>query len=278
MDYKIKCTNLLNDIDKYTEKDIVIAFSGGIDSSLLLRLATIKAKEKGTKVYAVTIHTQLHPMNDLEIATRVAKEMGAIHKVIHVDELKEADIENNPVDRCYRCKKHLFTSLLELVKEYGATYLIDGTNFDDLHQYRPGIKALKELGVLSPLAMNELTKTEIRNYASEYNISVAQRPSAPCLATRFPYNTKISYDIMRNIEVAEDFVRDLGFYNVRVRVHGDIARLEVDKKDFVKFMEQSDIILNKMKALGFVYVTLDLEGFRSGSMDVGVNKDEFKVI
>ncbi len=278
MDFKIKCENLLKDIDKYTEKDIVIAFSGGIDSSLLLRLATLKAKEKGTKVYAVTIHTQLHPMNDLNIATRVAEEMGAIHKVIHVDELKEADIENNPVDRCYRCKKHLFTSLLELVKEYGATYLIDGTNFDDLHQYRPGIKALKELGVLSPLAINELTKAEIRDYASTYNISVAQRPSAPCLATRFPYNTKISYEIMRNIEVAEDFIRELGFYNVRVRVHGDIARLEVDKKDFVKFMEKNDVILEKMKELGFVYTTLDLEGFRSGSMDVGINKDEFKVL
>ncbi len=277
MDYKIKCENLLNDINKYTDKDIVIAFSGGIDSSLLLRLATLKAKEKGTKVYAVTIHTQLHPMNDLEIATRVAKEMGAIHKVIHVDELKEADIENNPVDRCYRCKKHLFTSLLELVKEYGASYLIDGTNFDDLHQYRPGIKALKELGVLSPLAVNELTKAEIRNFAGEYNISVAQRPSAPCLATRFPYNTKISYEIMRNIEVAEDFVRELGFYNVRVRVHGDIARLEVDKKDFAKFMEQNSLILDKMKNLGFTYVTLDLEGFRSGSMDIGVDKDEFTV-
>ncbi len=277
MDFKTKCANLLSDIDKYTEKDIVIAFSGGIDSSLLLRLATLKAKEKGTKVYAVTIHTQLHPMNDLNIATRVAEEMGAIHKVIHVDELKEADIENNPVDRCYRCKKHLFTSLLELVKEYGATYLIDGTNFDDLNQYRPGIKALKELGVLSPLAKNELTKAEIRNYASEYNISVAQRPSAPCLATRFPYNTKISYEIMRNIEVAEDFVRDLGFYNVRVRVHGDIARLEVDKDDFVKFMDFNDVILVKMKELGFVYITLDLEGFRSGSMDIGVDKDKFMV-
>ncbi len=272
MDYKAKCLNLQNEIDKYTNDDIVIAFSGGIDSSLLLRLATIKAKEKGTKVYAVTIHTQLHPMNDLEIAKRVAGEMGAIHKVIHVDELAEADIENNPVDRCYRCKKHLFSELLKLTKEYGAKYLIDGTNFDDLHQYRPGIKALNELGVLSPLAKNELTKQEIRTFASEFNISVANRPSAPCLATRFPYDTPISYEIMRQIEVAEDFIRDLGFYNVRVRVHGDIARIEIDKNDISKFVELNEKVIGKMKEIGFTYVTLDLEGFRSGSMDIHIVK------
>ncbi len=272
MDYKAKCLNLETDFEKYTNDDIVIAFSGGIDSSLLLRIATIKANEKGSKVYAVTIHTKLHPMNDLEIAKRVASEMGAIHKVIHVDELAEADIENNPEDRCYRCKKHLFTELLKLTNEYGAKYLIDGTNFDDLHQYRPGIKALEELGVISPLAKNELTKAEIRSFASEFNISVANRPSAPCLATRFPYNTKISYEIMRQIEVAEDFIRELGFYNVRVRVHGEIARIEVDKEDISKFISFSEEIVNKMKSTGFMYVTIDLEGFRSGSMDINIKK------
>ncbi len=270
--YKIKCSNLENEINKYTEDDIVIAFSGGIDSSLLLRIATLKAKEKGTNVYAVTIHTQLHPMNDLEIAKRVANEMGAIHKVIHVDELAEADIENNPEDRCYRCKRHLFSELLKLTKEFGAKYLLDGTNFDDLHQYRPGIKALNELGVISPLAKNEMTKAEIRTFASEFNISVANRPSAPCLATRFPYNTPISYEIMRKIEIAEDFIRDLGFYNVRVRVHNDISRIEIDKDDIAKFVVVKDEIVNKMKEVGFTYVTLDLEGFRSGSMDVYIVK------
>ncbi len=273
MEYKMKCKNLETQLENYTNDDIVIAFSGGIDSSLLLRIATLKAKEKGTKVYAVTIHTKLHPMNDLEIAKRVANEMGAIHKVIHVDELTEANIENNPEDRCYRCKKHLFTELLNLANEFSAKYLIDGTNFDDLKQYRPGIKALKELGVISPLAINELTKAEIRTFASEFNISVANRPSAPCLATRFPYNTKISYEIMRKIEVAEDFIRELGFYNVRVRVHGDIARIEIDKDDIAKFVTYSDNIINEMKKNGFVYITVDLEGFRSGSMDVHVVKN-----
>ncbi len=270
MDYKEKCESLLNDIDKYTEDDVVIAFSGGIDSSLLLKLACDKAKTKGRKVYAVTIHTKLHPMNDLEIAKAVAKEMGAIHKIINVDELKEADIENNPIDRCYRCKKHLFTEVKDFARKLQAECLMDGTNYDDLGQYRPGIKALKELGVISPLAKNQFTKEEVRTFAKEFNISVANRPSAPCMATRFPYNTPLSYEIMEKIEVAEDFIRNLGFYNVRIRVHGEVARIEVDNKDFDLFMQKREAITRKLLGLSFRYVTLDMEGFRSGSMDIGI--------
>lgn len=273
MEYNKKCENLLNDIGNYVDNGVVIAFSGGIDSSLLLKLATLKSrksKENAKPVYAVTVHTKLHPVSDVTIAKKVAKEMGAIHRVIYVDELAEVDIDNNPIDRCYRCKRHLFRELSKLKDELGAKYLIDGTNFDDLFQYRPGIKALKELGVISPLAKNEFTKSEIRDFAREYNISVANRPSAPCLATRFPYNTKISYEIMDKIENAEDFIRDLGFYNVRIRVHNDIARIEIDKNDISKFISLMDIVTEKMKSIGFTYVTLDLEGFRSGSMDIYV--------
>ncbi|MFV0520128.1 MAG: ATP-dependent sacrificial sulfur transferase LarE [Lachnospirales bacterium] len=271
MDYKEKSEKLLEDIKNYCDDNIVIAFSGGIDSSLLLKLACDISKEKGNKVYAVTIHTKLHPMNDLDIAKNVAFEMGALHKIIYVDELKEADIENNPIDRCYRCKKHLFSELRELCKELSATHLIDGTNFDDLGQYRPGIKALKELEVISPLAENEFTKNEVRKLAKEFDISVANRPSAPCMATRFPYNTPISYEVMEKIEVGEDYIRDLGFYNVRIRVHKDIARIEVDTQDFELFMIKKDMIVKKLLVLGFKYVTLDLQGFRSGSMDIDIN-------
>ncbi len=270
MDYKEKCKSLIKDMERYTENNIVIAFSGGIDSSLLLKLACDRARMNGSKVYAVTIHTKLHPMNDLEIAKSVAKEMGAIHKVIHVDELKEADIENNPIDRCYRCKKHLFTVIKAFAENLHAEYIADGTNYDDLGQYRPGIKALKELGVISPLADNEFTKAEVREFAKEFNISVANRPSAPCMATRFPYNTPLSYEIMEKIEVAEDFIRNLGFYNVRLRVHGDIARIEIDSKDFELFMQKQEVITRKLIGLNFKYVTLDLQGFRSGSMDIDI--------
>lgn len=272
MELDKKYDALLKDIEKYTNEDVVIAFSGGVDSSLLLKLATVSAKKNGTKVYAVTINTKLHPMNDLQIATSVAKEMGAIHKVIQVDELAEANIDNNPVDRCYKCKKHLFSELLELCKEYNAKYLIDGTNVDDLQQYRPGIKALKELGVISPLAENQFTKSDVRKYAGIYDISVSNRPSAPCLATRLPYNTKICYEQMNKIDIAENFIRDKGFYNVRVRVHDNIARIEIDKNDFTNFTNFIDEIIFEIKGLGYSYVTLDLEGFRSGSMDINIEK------
>lgn len=254
-------------IDKYTDEDIIIAFSGGVDSSLLLKLACESANRKGTKVYAVTFHTKLHPMKDIEISERVAREMGAIHRIIKVDELNESGIKNNPVDRCYHCKKYLFSSLLELAESMGIRIIIDGTNADDLNEYRPGLKALKELDVKSPLAITGCTKKEVREMASEMGISVANRPSAPCLATRFPYDTEISYEIMEKIDKAENYISSLGFFNVRVRVHGDIARIEVDTKDISKLIEYKDKIVKYMKESGFMYVCVDLEGFRSGSMD-----------
>lgn len=258
---------LIKLIDKYTDEDIIIAFSGGVDSSLLLKLACDNALKKGTKVYAVTFHTRLHPMKDLEISTRVAREMGAIHKVIKVDELNEIDIKNNPIDRCYHCKRHLFSSLITMAGEMGVKTIVDGTNADDLKEYRPGLKALKELDVKSPLAITGCTKEEVREMAKELGISVANRPSAPCLATRFPYDTEISYEVMEEIEKAENYISELGFFNVRVRVHGDIARIEVDEKEIAKLVDYKDEIVKYMKKSGFLYVCVDLEGFRSGSMD-----------
>ncbi len=269
-EYLEKQAELMEIMDQYTNNDIIIAFSGGVDSSLLLKIACEKAKAKQTKVYAVTIHTKLHPMNDLDNARRVALESGAIHEVLHVDELSEAGIGNNPEDRCYLCKKCLFQKLLDMAKEKNITHVLEGTNEDDLHMYRPGLKALKELGVLSPLAQVQITKAEVRKMAENYGLSVANRPSAPCLATRFPYGTELSYDVMRQIEKAEDYIRSFGFYNVRVRVHGDIARIEVDDRDLEKLLQQRASIISFMKEIGFCYITIDLEGFRSGSMDINV--------
>lgn len=268
--YNEKYKRLMETIDYYTDSDIIIAFSGGVDSSLLLKVACEKAKEKGTKVYAVTIHTKLHPMNDLAIAKKVAQESGAIHEVIHVDELSEAGIGNNPENRCYLCKKCLFQKLIDMANQRNISHILEGTNEDDLHVYRPGLKALKELNVKSPLAEAELTKAEVRKMAKEYGLSVANRPSAPCLATRFPYGVELSYDIMRQIEKAEEYIRSFGFYNVRVRVHNDIARIEVDEKDMGKLLKEKENILFFMKTIGFSYITIDLEGFRSGSMDINI--------
>lgn len=269
-DYNEKQLQLMEIMDQYTNNDIIIAFSGGVDSSLLLKIACEKAKEKGSNVYAVTIHTKLHPMNDLDNARKVAIESGAIHEVLHVDELSEAGIGNNPEDRCYLCKKCLFQKLLDMAKEKNIDHVLEGTNEDDLHVYRPGLKALKELGVKSPLAQVQITKAEVRKMAENYGLSVANRPSAPCLATRFPYGTELSYDVMRQIEKAEDYIRSFGFYNVRVRVHQDIARIEVDDRDLEKLLQERANIISFMKNIGFCYITIDLEGFRSGSMDINV--------
>ena len=263
-------------LERYMEKlpgnAVMVAFSGGVDSSLLLAAACRAAAScKGPdkkRVYAATVHTSLHPVRDAGVAERVAKELGADHLVIGIDELKDADIADNPSDRCYRCKKFLFTRLLEKAEELGVTAVLEGSNADDTFAYRPGIRAVKELGVRSPLMELGLTKQEVRALAAQYGISVADRPSAPCLATRFPYGTRLSPERMRQVDEGEQFLRSLGFYNVRLRAHGSIARLEVDKKDMARLLEQAEAVTEKIKALGFFYVTLDLEGFRSGSMDV----------
>lgn len=251
----------------YAKEDVMVAFSGGVDSSLLLKLACIHAQSTNTTVYAVTVQTKLHPQGDLEVARRTAAEMGARHCVIEIDELTETGIENNPVDRCYRCKKGIFQKIKILAEKYNIRWILEGTNEDDLHQYRPGIKALKELEIISPLAETGMTKAEVRNLAEELGISTAKRPSTPCLATRLPYGAAVSYELLRKIDQGETYLRKLGYYNVRIRVHGGIARIEVDKKDIAKLVTSADKVTEKLKQLGFHYITVDLEGFRSGSMD-----------
>ena len=251
---------------------VCVAFSGGVDSSLILKLACDTAKKTGMPVYAVTFHTMLHPACDLEIAERVAKELGAIHKIIQVNEMELEAIRTNPVNRCYICKHHLFATLLDFAKEEGISCVMDGTNESDLHVYRPGIQALKELGIVRPLAQLHITKAEVKAMAKEWGISVASRPSTPCMATRLPYNTPIDYDVMKQIEAGEGYLRELLGGNVRLRLHGNVVRIEADKTSFGKLLEHGDEIVKTLKDLGFVYITMDLEGFRSGSMDVGLDK------
>ena len=248
-------------MDEYADGDVAVAFSGGADSGLLLKLAVIHAKEKGTQVLAVTAGTELHPAEDMEIARKVALEMGAEHMVLEVRELQA---------RCYRCKKYLFKAVKDAAKQAGAKVVLDGTNADDLKQYRPGLRALEELGIQSPLKEAGLTKTQVRQLAEEYGISVANRPAAPCLATRFPYGETLTVDKLRRVGQGEDYLKGLGLYNVRLRVHGDVARIEADEKDLERLVGERKDIARKLKALGYGYVTLDLEGFRSGSMDEGL--------
>ena len=255
---------------EYAKEDICLAFSGGVDSSLLLKVAADAAGKTGKNVYAVTFDSRLHPSCDLEIAARVAKELGGIHKVVSVNELEQEEIRFNPVNRCYLCKKKLFQSLKDFAQEQNIPYIMDGTNEDDLHVYRPGIKALRELGIISLLAELHITKAQVKELAAWYGISVASRPSAPCMATRLPYNTEINYDVLSLVGRGEEFVSSLVKGNVRLRLHKDIVRMEVDREAMGELMEKSGEIISYLKELGFTYITMDLEGFRSGSMDVGI--------
>ncbi len=307
-------------IAKYTASgNVIVAFSGGVDSALLLKLVCMEAK-KPDGVYAVTVRTKLHPAGDLAVAKQAAEEMGAALRVLEMDELAETGIQNNPVDRCYLCKKGIFLKIKELAKELKADSILEGTNGDDLHQYRPGIRALQELDIISPLAECGLTKAEIRKLAEKLGISVSDRPSAPCLATRLPYGTAISYELLQKIDEGETCLRELGFYNVRLRAYdvtertgsaekkqinpekqaiqkqqviqkqqavqtggGEkeavkyaadliegkkwLARIEVDAQALSKLLSCREEVIKKIKRLGFAYVTVDMEGFRSGSMD-----------
>ena len=257
-------------LDEYTKGNACLAFSGGIDSSLILKLAQEAADRNGTKLYAVTFDTVLHPKADREIASRVARENHSIHEIISVDELKQEEIRFNPKNRCYLCKKSLFSGLLDFARAHDAAVVMEGTNQDDLKQYRPGIQAVKELGVKSPLMEAGFTKAEIRAYAKDLGISVAERPSSPCLATRLPYGTEIDMALLKRIGEGEEALRNLGLKNVRIRVHGEIARLEVDSASFPAILEQREEVLSILKKVGVPYLTLDLEGFRSGSMDIHV--------
>lgn len=263
-------TQLKARIQELAAEDICLAFSGGVDSSLLLKLAADAAAMTGKKVYAVTFDSRLHPSCDLKIARQVAGELGGIHEIIAVDELDQEEIRHNPVNRCYLCKRHLFSKLRESAGKKGIRHILDGTNEDDMHVYRPGIRALKELGIISPLAELHITKDQVKKMAGELGISVASRPSTPCMATRLPYHTEIDYDVLACIAEGEAYLRGIVPGNIRLRLHGEIARLEVDKDAFGRVLERKEEITGKLKGLGFEYVTLDLEGFRSGSMDGGI--------
>lgn len=255
-----------------TRDHVVVAFSGGADSSLVLKLAVMAAAKNGRNVYGIYIHTNLHPAGEAKLARKVCEEIGAIYEEVEVDEFSKAGIQDNPVDRCYRCKQYMFRILLDKARGLGVATVMDGTNADDLHVYRPGVKALKELGIKSPLAECGYTKEDVRRLLGEYGISVSNRPAAPCLATRFPYGTHLTQDMLTKVDKAEEYIRQLGCKNVRVRIHGDIVRIEVDVCEEKKLLEHRKQLIDYIKELGYHYITLDLEGFRSGSMDVTIKE------
>lgn len=272
-DYERHVEELKKRMKAYGGQPLCLAFSGGVDSSLLLKMACDNAKRSGAPVYAVTFDTMLHPACDLENARKVAAELGAVHVVLQIDELELKELRTNPENRCYLCKHHLFETLKQFAREKGISTLLDGTNEDDLHVYRPGLKALSELGIESPLALCHMTKAEVKRLAAVYKISAATRPSTPCMATRLPYGAELDYGLLKNIEEGEAFLRTIFSGNVRLRVHTDTARIELDAGQMMTAVEQRKRITEYLRQLGFDYVTLDLEGFRSGSMDLHVKSD-----
>ena len=242
---------------------IVIGFSGGVDSSLL---AQVSHNVLGDNAVAVTAKSPIHPQQELEQAQKMAEETGIRHQFLSLDEELMAEIEDNPTDRCYYCKRKIFTHLQEFA---GNWPLADGTNVDDLGDYRPGMKAIDELEVHSPLKEAELSKSEIRELSQKLGLSTWDLPSTTCLATRLPYGEEITEEKLELIEAAEIYLQQLGFEQLRVRYHGEVARIEVAPEERSKFFAEDklDQINNKLQELGFEYVTMDLGGYQTGKMN-----------
>lgn len=247
-------------------ESLLVAYSGGLDSSFLLWAAS---EALGQRVVAVTAVSELHAQEEFEGAREYAGLLGVRHLVIETSELDDDRFAANPPDRCYICKKSLCEQLRELARRHDLQYVADGTHSGDSADYRPGERALCELGIRSPLREAGLTKGEIRLLARDNGVPSWNKPAQPCLATRFPYGTSITRDNLQKVRHAESILLRLGFFQCRVRFHGPIARIEVPPDEFHRLIETSaaDVVVREIKALGFHYVTLDLQGYRSGSMD-----------
>jgi len=243
-----------------------LAFSGGVDSSYLLSEAIRVLGPEN--VLAVTASSVLHPETETEGAALIAGQLGAEQLVLPLDLLKVAEVANNDADRCYYCKKEIFIALIEEVGRHNFSQVVEGTNADDVSGHRPGLLALKELGVRSPLQEAGLGKAEIRQLAKEAGLPIWNKPAAPCLATRFPVGTKITVQALKSVAAAEAMLRDLQVEgDLRVRIHGDLLRIESEPASLEKLLELRGIITSRLKNLDFKYVTLDLEGYRMGSME-----------
>jgi uncharacterized protein len=249
----------------YLEKldHLAVAFSGGVDSVFLLHAAS---EALGKHVLALTINSPYIPDWEIAEAKKITASKGIDHQVIDVPVPEQ--IKNNPEDRCYLCKTFLFTLLKEFARQRGFTKLADGTNYDDTKDHRPGMKALRELHVMSPLLENNFTKNDIREASREMGLYTWEKPAYACLLTRIPYNTGIEEETLRRIEKAETYLIGLGIRAVRVRIHGDLARIETEPRYIEKIFNEGHIqsISRQLRRYGFKYVTLDLDGYRTGGI------------
>jgi uncharacterized protein len=244
---------------------VAVACSGGLDSSLLLAAARMAL---GDRVLALTVATPYMAAHEITQARELTQTLGVRHRVLELP--MPGSITHNPPDRCYRCKRILFAELKKITAEEGLAWLADGSNRDDLADYRPGMRALRELGIRSPLLEADLGKADIRRYARALSLPVWNQPASACLLTRLPHGTEIRPEQLRRVETAENALRALGFRTVRVRCHDDLARIEVERAELARLLDESigGAVVAALAECGFRYVTLDLQGYRMGSFNL----------
>lgn len=243
----------------------LVAFSGGVDSTLLLK--TCIDVLGATRVRALIATSETYPDREIEAARKIAESLGVAYEVIQTTEMADKEFLANTKERCYHCKLHLFGDALTVAEKYGLKYVVEGSNVDDQGDYRPGRRAIAELKIRSPLLEAGLTKKEIRALSEELGLPTFNKPSLACLASRIPYGTRITENVLGMIERSEGFLAGLGIRQVRVRYHGGVARVEVEEEDFDTVLDRREEIVQALNSFGFMYVTLDLKGYRTGSMN-----------
>lgn len=263
-----KLSALINILKKM--ESAVLAYSGGVDSTLLLKAIHLS----GIKALAVTAVSETMPEDDFLIAKKMAEEIGVEHKIIKTTELKNKNFLRNPAGRCFFCKNELFGKIKKIAQKEGYGFVLDGSNLDDTDDWRPGRKAALKHSVRSPLIEAGLNKKEIRNISKKLKLPTWDKPSSPCLASRFPYGEEITGKALRQVAGAEKFLKSIGFIEFRVRHHGDIARIELRENDFKKLLSPGikRAVIGKLKALGYKFISLDIEAFRSGRMNEGLKR------